>query len=189
MSVAIEIEGIPGAKKMVEGLTGRQMQNRMRRAVRAGGKVMQGTLKAAAATEPTGNVPASFKKVRAPKVSASLRRGGDIVSSVKPDSPLYNIFEPGAGGHEIGGGAAFRPGSGGRTRKVRGGRRTGGRLAGPAGGRTWDDGGRKRPGAFFARGEVHHPGMAARPLRPTAFAAGEGPARDAIARVLFEETT
>jgi hypothetical protein len=31
--------------------------------------------------------------------------------------------------------------------------------------------------------------MAARPLRPTAFAAGEGPARDAIARVLFEETT
>jgi hypothetical protein len=164
MSISIKIDGLPEAMRRVEGLTGRQMQNKLRRAVRAGAKPMQASLKAAAAAQPTGNLPKTFTKVPAAKVSASMRRGGQVVASVKPKSPLFNIFEPGAGAHEIAPGAR--------------GRAVGG-LSGAAGVR-----GRKR--AFYARGAVRHPGMRARPIRPTAFAAGKPAAQLAIARVLLE---
>jgi hypothetical protein len=163
--VTVEIDGIARAIKMCDWYTNRELHNRMRRAVRAGGKEMQAALKVAAAEEPTGNLPDSFKKVLAPKVSASARRGGDIVATVRPKSPLFNIFEPGAGQHEID--APL--------------------LAGPAGDGSWSAAGRKRSGEFFAHGSVRHPGMKARPIRPTAFAAGRRPAEDAIAKVLFEQ--
>jgi hypothetical protein len=179
VTVSISIDGLPEVKRRIEGLTGRQMQNKLRRAVRAGAKPMQASLKVMAAAQPTGKLPHTFKRVPAAKVSASARRGGQIVASVKPKSALFNIFEPGAEAHEIGGGAETRTGKDGRTRKVRGGRRTSGMLAGPSGirGRSKD---------FFVRGAVKHPGMKARPIRVRAFDAGKPLAKMAIASVLLE---
>jgi hypothetical protein len=163
VSVSIEIDGIPEAQRKVSWYSDKELFNRLRRSVRAGGKVMQGTLKAAAASEPTGNVPDTFRKVLAPKVSASRRRGGEIVASVRPKSPLFNIFEPGAGAHEI----------------------EGPLLTNFEQRRTW--GPESKSGPFFARGRVRHPGFRKRPIAPTAFAAGKPGAQMAIARILFEE--
>lgn len=163
----LEVTGGDDVRRMLDRHTGREAHNRLRRAVRAGSKEFQQGLKDAAASEPTGNVPASFKKVPAPKISASTRRGGEIVGKVRPKSPLFNIFEPGAGHHEIVGASV-------------------GAMGGPAGGDTWTAEGRKRPRAFSARGRVRHPGMKARPIMPTAFGAKKQSARVKIASVLFE---
>jgi hypothetical protein len=190
------VEGGDEVRRMIDRYQGREMQNALRRAVRAGGKVMQASLKVAAAAEPSGNVPDSFKKVPAPKVST---RGGisgrDIVAKVRPKSPLFNIFEPGAEPHDI------APGKVHREHSVRGkkGRyagpgavtRTGpGFLAGPAADSqgSWDPVGRKRGGGFFARRTVHHPGMSSREILPSAFQAGRTAAQLAIAEALFTHT-
>lgn len=151
-------------KRMLTWYTSPKLHNRMRRAVYAGAKPFQAGLKEAAASEPTGNVPQSFRRVLRPKVSASSRRGGDIVAKVRPASPLFNVFEPGAEAHDIEGSV----------------------LGGPAGGSSWSSEGRKRGRAMAARGRVHHPGFKARPLMPTAFAAKRDDSRQEIARVLFE---
>jgi hypothetical protein len=165
----IHLEGLPAVRKMVAELTGRQFQNRMRKAVRAGAKPFQGELKAEAASHHGGseNLPASFTKVPAAKTSTrgGSVAGGQVEAYVRPSSPLFNVFEPGAGAHEI------AP--------------HGSRLAGPAGGRGWSAQGRKRGGAFFARGAVRHPGMAARPILPSSFAAKVGAAETAVARAIF----
>ncbi len=158
--ITFDIRGLPETKAMLSWYSDRQLFNRMRRAVRAGGKVFQGELKSVAAQEPTGNIPDTFRKVPAPKVSSSARRGGVPTSITRPKSPLFNIFEPGAGKHEITGGYA-------------------GPMGGPAG-KRW------RGSSFSARGTVNHPGLKARPILPTAFRRGEGEARDAVAAVLFE---
>jgi hypothetical protein len=188
------VEGGDEVRRMLDRYQGREMQNALRRAVRAGGKVMQASLKVAAAAEPSGNVPDSFKKVPAPKVST---RGGlsgrDIVAKVRPKSPLFNIFEPGAGPHDIAPGA-FVTGRAGRTGGIhigRSGQMVGARkplLAGPAGGSSWDPVGRKRGGRFFAKRTVHHPGMKSREILPSAFAAGRPAAQLAIAEAIFTFT-
>jgi hypothetical protein len=164
--VEFHLEGLPECRRMVDEATGRQLQNRIRRAVRAGAKPFQAELKAEAASHHGGseNLPASFAKVPAAKTSTH-GAGGGIEAYVRPSSPLFNVFEPGAGAHEI------AP--------------HGSRLAGPAGGRGWSAQGRKRGGAFFARGAVRHPGMAARPILPSSFAAKVGAAETAVARAIF----
>ena len=159
----VVIEGADNVKRMLDRFQGRVLQNRLRRAVRAGAKPFQAGLKAAAAADPTGNVPDSFKKVPAAKVSASSRRGGDIVARIRPKSPLFNIFEPGAGPHEISGSV----------------------MAGAAGSGGWSSTGRKRRGPFGARGQVRHPGMKARPILPTAFSSKLGAAQSTVADVIF----
>lgn len=156
-AITFDIRGLPETKRMISWYTDRELFNRMRRAVRAGGKVFQGELKQVAAEEPTGNLPDTFRKVPAPKVSSSARRGGVPTAIIRPKSSLFNIFEPGAGRHDI----------------------TGGLIGGPAGGR-W------RGKTMAARGRVTHPGMKARPILPTAFGRGEDEAQDAVAAVLFE---
>jgi hypothetical protein len=189
------VEGGDEVRRMLGQYEGRELHNALRRAVRAGGKVMQASLKVAAATEPSGNVPDSFKKVPAPKVSASMRQGGDIVAKVRPKSPLFNIFEPGAGAHDI------PPGKVHREHSVRGKRgryagpgavtRTGpGFLSGPpaADPGSWDAVGRKRGSRFFATRTVHHPGMSSREILPSAFQAGRTAAQLAIAEALFTHT-
>lgn len=160
----VAIQGADDVKRMLDHFAGRVLQNRLRRAVRAGAKPFQAGLKSAASSEPTGNIPDSFRKVPAAKVSASARRGGDIVAKVRPKSPLFNVFEPGAEAHDI----------------------EGGLLAGPAGPGGWSQAGRKRRGPFGARGRVHHPGMKARPIMPTAFSSKLGAAQRAAAAVIFE---
>jgi hypothetical protein len=156
MSVTFDLRGTAEVKAMLERHSGKALANRMRRAVRAGGNEFKKSLASTARAEPTGNLPDSFQKIGL-KVSSSMRRGGVPTAIVRPKSPLFNIFEPGAGAHEISGGA----------------------MGGPAGSRF-----RKR--AFFARGTVRHPGMRARPILHSAFADREPEARDAVARVLFE---
>ena len=79
--------------------------------------------------------------------------------SVSPKSPLSTIFEGGAKGHQISGALLSnfnRPSS--------------------AGGEP----------TFFARGGVHHPGMAARPFIVPTFEANERKATDAMKDELFE---
>jgi hypothetical protein len=165
---AIHLEGLPQVRKMIDSVSGRELQNRQRRAVRAAAKPMQAALKVQAATP---GHPRSFTKVPAAKVTT---RGGtsgrDVEARVRPKSPLFNIFEPGAGSHTI------KP----RRKKA---------LGGPAGGSGWSAEGRKRPAAFFARGPVSHPGFAARPILPAAFAAGEAAAMTAFEQALFTPGT
>jgi len=164
MATIVAIQGGDKVRRMLDGFTGQKLQNRLRRAIRAGAKPFQAGLKAAASSEPTGNLPHSFTKVPAAKVSASRRRGGTIVGRVRPKSPLFNIFEPGAGAHEISGAV----------------------LGGPSGSGGWTAAGRKRRGAFVAHGRVRHPGMKARPILPTAFSSRVRDAQQEVARVLFE---
>ena len=159
--IALTIQGIPEAQRALEQLDGKDRANAMRRAVRAAAKPMQAALKATAAG---ADVPRSFQKVPAAKVST---RGGangrEIEARVRPKSPLFNIFEPGAGAHSI----------------------EGELLVGREGGSTWSSEGRKRPARFGARGKVRHPGMKARPILPQAFARGAPAAERALAEALF----
>ena len=100
----IRIVGLDECIDAIHKLTPAEQSNAYRRAVRAGGKVFQAGLKDTARSMHGGgsNVPLSFQKVPAPKVTT---RGGDsgrdIESRVRPSSPLFNIFEPGAGSHPI----------------------------------------------------------------------------------------
>lgn len=184
----LDVRGLPETKAMLEQFTGRELVNRMRRAVRAGGNEFKEALEETAAAEPTGNLPKTFQKARV-RVSSSMRRGGVPTAIVRPKSPLFNIFEPGAGAHTITPGIRLqnsarpsRPSgtTGGANYNVtRRGRPV---LAGAAGQR-W------RGAAFFSLAPVRHPGMRARPILPTAFASGKDDAARAATRKLFEGVT
>jgi hypothetical protein len=167
MTEIVHLEGLPQVRKMLDQFEGQQLQNKMRVAVRAGLKSFQKTL---AFEGDTPGHPHSFTKVPAGKVTTHGGASGrEIEGSVRPKSPLFNIFEPGARGHTI------------APKK--------GILAGPAGSGGWDAKGRKRKAAFFARGPVSHPGMSARPILPAAFSAGESAASDAVANAIFKMTS
>lgn len=161
-AAVVRVDGVREVQQMLDRYSPRETQNLLRRAVRAAAKPFQAELKAAAERE---DVPRSFRNVPAAKVST---RGGasgrEIEARVRPKSPLFNIFEPGATAHDIT--APF--------------------MAGPEGGATWSAEGRKRRAPFAARGRVRHPGMKARPLLPQAFSRGKADALHAAARVLFE---
>jgi hypothetical protein len=158
---SIVVTGVPAIQKVLEQLDGRDRYNAERRAVRAASKPFIAALKAEAAA---ANVPRSFQKVPAAKISTDRGPGGrDVRAVIRPKSPLFNIFEPGAGAHDIS--ADF--------------------MGGPAGGGSWSREGRKRPSEFAARGTVRHPGMRARPLLPGAFATAEPAAMDAFANAIF----
>lgn len=168
-TVEIHFEGVPQVKAMLAEFSPRQLQNKMRRAVRAGAKVFGGGLKSTAQSHHggAGNVPLSFQKVPAPKVSTHTEGGTGVEAYVRPKSPLFNVFQPGAKRHTI------RP-------KRRG------ELKGPAGTNRWDSVGRKRAGAFFAQGPVSHPGMSDRDILSPAFQAKLPEAIDAVVGVLFD---
>lgn len=190
MAAAFIIEGIPGALRALDELAPKDRSNAMRRAVRAGLKPMQQQLKFEGDTP---GHPHSFTKVPAGKVST---RGGasgrEIYGYVRPGSPLFNIFEPGAGAHTIRPGVRLqntsrpsRPAGtmGGLNYNVR---KAGVPiLGGPAGSGSWTEKGRKRDTAFFSSKPVRHPGMRARPILAAAFNAALGPAEDAIANAIF----
>jgi hypothetical protein len=164
-TVSIDLRGMPEVKKMLASVDDRERQNRERRAVRAASAPLRAGLKDTAASEPTGNVPKSFQRVRT-RVSASARRGGEVVAFTKPRSALFNIFEPGAGEHTIA--PKGKP------------------LAGYGGGfGFWTQGSRKRSKSFFSRKAVRHPGMTARPILPTAFEGNVAKAEAAAVAVIF----
>ncbi|HZV26448.1 MAG TPA: hypothetical protein VFG00_09160, partial [Acidothermaceae bacterium] len=126
----VRVVGLPAIMKLLSQYEGQPLQNAMRKAVRAGAKPFQASLKAVAASS---RVPRSFQKVPAAKVTTHGGSGRSVEAYVRPKSPLFNSFEPGAGAHTISPGA-------------------GGLLGGPAGGDGWTTAGRKRPAAFAARG-------------------------------------
>ncbi len=169
-TIEIHLEGLPETQRLLARYQGQQLQNRMRRVVRAGIKPFQGGLKAEAASHHGGpeNVPLSFQKVPAAKVST---RGGvsgrEVEAYTRPKSALFNIFEPGAGSHMI---APKKKGV----------------LQGPAGSASWTQKGRKRPGAFLSFRPVRHPGLAPRELLEPAFNAKVDEAVDVIVRTLFD---
>ncbi|MBV9487176.1 MAG: hypothetical protein JO246_14090 [Frankiaceae bacterium] len=157
----IRVTGTDAIEKALEQLDGKDRQNALRRGVRAATKPFITAMKEVARSS---NVPRSFQKIPAAKVST---RGGasgrEVGATVRPASPLFNIFEPGAGEHEIAGDL----------------------MVGAAGSGSWSSEGRKRPSAFAARGSVTHPGMTARPITPRAFSMGEEAATKALADVLL----
>jgi hypothetical protein len=168
MAAILAIKGQADVLRALDELDGRERQNALRRGVRAAAKPFQAALKEVAAT---ADVPRSFINVPAAKVST---RGGssgrEVEARVRPRSPLFNIFEPGAREHPI---APRRAAA----------------LSGPADAGGWDAKGRKRRAPFFSRDGVRHPGMAARPILPAAFAAGVTRAEDALAAAIFGTTS
>lgn len=96
MSKAIELDvtGTEEANRLLAEYAGRQLQNRMRRATRAGAKVFREAIRAEAKTR--GDLPATMAKTR------TLNHRNPIGVSVGPRSPLWNIFEHGAQAHAIG---------------------------------------------------------------------------------------
>lgn len=166
MSAIVSFVGLREAEKMLDEFTDKELANKMRRAARAGIGEFRAELRTEAAS---GDYPRSFRKTKTRTTTRGGASGREIEAYVRPSSPLFNIFEPGAGQHQI-------------SPK---GSRSGGVLAGPAGNATWDPGGRKRPADFFARGPVTHPGMKARPLLAKAFNARVARAEDAVANAIF----
>lgn len=157
MTKALDIQVLDrGAKRMLARYEHREMIKRLRRGTRAGAAVYRVGLRARAKSDPL--IPDSFAKTR----SKSGVRFGDIRSEVGPKSPLFSIFEGGAGSHDI------EP-------------RSGSLLIGPAGDR-W------RGRAFAAR-RVRHPGMRARPLAAPVFRDREGAAKKAVAVAVFGESS
>lgn len=193
--VELRWEGLEETRALIRSMSDRELANRLRRGVYAGAKVFQAALKVEAAAEPSGNLPHSFTKVRAPRRSTS---GGAFWAWTRPVSPLFNIFEPGARPHQIAPGHEYHeraritrgPGRGrftsGKISRVGGGRRGGMPvMMGPKGSDTWDQKGRKRGARFFATHPVRHPGMFGRPILEAAFMARASDSEEDIAEAIF----
>jgi hypothetical protein len=170
MSVHVRLEGMTKVKAMLGRYDDQAMQNRVRKAARAGIAVFRPALRAEAASRfgasGDAHVPASFRKTKTRTSTRGGASGRDIVASVRPSSPLFNIFEPGASPHTI----APRGGKG---------------LGGPAGPGGWTSEGRKRPRRFGSRRAVQHPGMSSRAMLPGVFAEHLSRAEDAVAAAIF----
>ena len=163
--IVVSLRGDKEVRKLLDSLSGQELQNRTRRATRAGAAVMRVDLRRRARS---GRYPESFRKI----ATRSSTRGG-IKTQVGPVSPLHNIFEGGAGVHAI---APRGPGSIRRSRSgVRSVVDTGSRgvLSNPDAG-------------FFSATPVRHPGMAARPLTTPAFEATKDAAAEAAIDKLLE---
>ena len=150
-TITVTLEGLPEVRELLDRFHGRQLSNRMRRALRAGAKEFRTEMRNQARSR--SDLPKTFAKTR------TRAHRTPLGVSVSPQSPLSSIFEGGAKPHTI------RPASG--------------FLVGKAGDRS-------RTRAFFARGPVRHPGMAARPFIAPVFDASEDRAEDSFGRVIFE---
>ncbi len=93
-SFDIDVRGLPETQEMLAQVTGRQLQNRTKRAVRAGAKVMREGLRSEVRAR--SDLPKSFAKTK----TSSHRN--PIGVSVAPTSLLARIFEHGARSHSIG---------------------------------------------------------------------------------------
>ena len=182
----VSVVGLGPLMKLLGQYEGQPLQNAMRRAIRAGAKPFQASLKAVAAER---HAPRSFQMVPV-KVTTHGGAGRQIEAYVRPRSPLFNILEPGAKRHVITPGEkGFNSYRSSRPYPTKA-RKTGGRaLAGQAGGSVWPSDhsqpGRKRPVDFFSTGPVTHPGLKGRGMLPAAFAMGEPASVDAMANVIF----
>ena len=91
-SITIDLRGDEEVRALIDALSGRELQNRTRRATRAGVAVMRPVLRARA-KEP--RYPSSYAE------TIKTRGHRDLSTSVGPTTSLLNIFEGGAGRHTI----------------------------------------------------------------------------------------
>lgn len=150
-------------KRMLAKYEPPEMRRRLRRGVTAGARVYRTGLRSRAKSDPA--IPDFFAKTK----TKSGVRFGLIKTEVGPSSPLWNIFEGGAGAHEI---APGRLGVAGR----------GLLMSGKAGDR-W------RGRDFVASMPVRHPGMRARPLAGPVFRESERAAKRAVAQTVFGDSS
>lgn len=149
--LTVSLRGGKEARKMLDSLSGRELQNRVRRGSRRGAAIFRAEVRSRAGS---GGIPRSFKK------TATRGHRTPVGTSTGPTSPLLNIFEVGAGRHEIAPGKLAA--SGNRPML----------LSGRAGEHY-------RSSDFAASMPVSHPGMGARPLIAPVFAAKQDEASEA----------
>lgn len=92
VSITFDVRGLPEVKALLEQFSERELQNRTRKAMRAGVAVFRRELRARARS---GRYPRKFRATR----TRSHRFPTGV--SVSPASPLSPIFEHGARPHEI----------------------------------------------------------------------------------------
>ena len=149
MTVRVVVRGTREAKQLLESLSGKELQNRTRRATRAGAAVFRRKVRSEAKAR--SDIPDSFARTK------TRGHRTPVGTATGPTSPLLNIFEPGAGVHTIAPGWSGT-GRGTATRRARRGTFTGKLLLSGKGGEHY------RARDFVASGPVTHPGMAARPF-------------------------
>lgn len=96
--ISLDLRGMPEVRKMLAEVQGQPLQNRVRRAERAGIAVYRDGLRAAGR--------AHLGWPRRPKTFARTRtrsHRNPVGVSVSPQSPLSNIFEHGARPHQVNG--------------------------------------------------------------------------------------
>lgn len=100
----VDISGVPEVRKMLGEFTGGKLNNRLRRALRAGVKPIRVEMRHKGSS---GGFPRRFKTTR------TRAHRNPLGVSVSPQSPLSTIFEHGARPHMIGAishpGMAARP--------------------------------------------------------------------------------
>jgi hypothetical protein len=94
MSYRVTIKGTKEARKLLNELSDRELQNRTRRGTRAGAKVLRTAYRAE--VRGRSDVPRSFRRTR------TRNHRSPLGTSTGPSSPLINIFEVGAKAHAIG---------------------------------------------------------------------------------------
>ena len=94
MATEFDVRGVPEVRQMLEQVQGRELNNRMRRALRRGAKVFREALRDEARSR--SDLPTSFAKIR------TRAHRNPLGVSVSPKSPLSTIFEHGASAHQIG---------------------------------------------------------------------------------------
>lgn len=92
--LTVDVRGLRQAGALFDALSGQELQNRTRRATRAGTKLQRKELREQARSR--SDLPRSFSKTR------TANHRNPLGSSVGPSSSLINIFEPGAQPHVIG---------------------------------------------------------------------------------------
>lgn len=90
--IDIDFRGMPACQAMLSEFTGAKLNNRTRRALRAGIAVLRTPLRAKASS---GGFPRKFKKTR------TRAHRNPVGVSLSPGSPLSTVFEHGARPHDI----------------------------------------------------------------------------------------
>lgn len=94
MSLTIDLQGLPETQRLLAEFSESKVNNRVKRALRAGLKPIREELRTRARSK---GYPKTFRRTR----TRDHRNPTGV--SVSPGSPLSNIFEVGAKRHQIGG--------------------------------------------------------------------------------------
>lgn len=93
----VSLRGTKEARELLDSLSGKELQNRTRRATRKGAAIFRAEVRSEARSR--SDIPNSFAK------TATRGHRTPVGTSIGPTSPLLNIFEEGAGAHTIAPGA------------------------------------------------------------------------------------